>query len=86
MTTLNADEMVTSMELANRYMVTPSMLQRWRESRDFPEDAVQRRGQYTYWHVPSVDEYLRGRLAKKAKFTYGTGPRPRWADLVMKSA
>ncbi len=81
MTTLE-EEMVTTMQLANRYGVTPSLLQRWREGRDFPENAVERRGAYTYWHWPSVDQYLRGRLEKKAKYTYGTGPKPRWASVV----
>lgn len=82
---LNADH-ATTMEAANRYQVTPDMLRRWREKKGFPDAAVERRGQYTFWHIPSIDAWLRERLEQKARLTHGTGPKPRWADLVQKSA
>ena len=80
-TALSADH-VTTMAAANRYLVTPDLLRRWREKKGFPDAAVERRGQYTFWHLPSIDAWLLERLELKERLTYGTGPKPRWADLV----
>ena len=82
----NVTDFLTTMQIANRYMVTPSLLQRWRERKDFPDNAVERRGQYTYWCAPAIDAYLRRRLEQRERLTHGTGPKPRWADVVTLAA
>ena len=86
MNTATSADYMTTMQAANRYLVTPDLLRRWREKKGFPETAVERRGQYTIWHVPTVDAWLRERLQLRERLTFGTGPKPRWAELVLKSA
>lgn len=79
----SSDGYMNTMTAAVHYGVGPEMLRRWREQKGFPDHAVQRRGQYAFWHVPSINKWLLARLERKSAMTGGTGPRPRWADLVM---